>query len=246
MRLQIVPEGIGGAGRNKIEWEFDDAVLRETGGKDFMIDAIDCLKGVLAFEETPSSNRAANAANTYAPETASTVHARSKSQPISSQSTVSAPSRTTQPKRARAPSDPFLDTPALSGSSSHSSGNSPLPVTPTTEDAPSNTAHYADDVQSSLAFDDSDEEFLRIWTSPDPEFINLLKVFPTFITRRALPRFPVTSTPKDLEEGFDVGEEGKVLRFGTGTMRVSSIQRGDGWEGGWWTRFCLWWKQVFC
>jgi hypothetical protein len=31
MRLQIVPEDIGGAGRNKIEWEFDDAVLRETG-----------------------------------------------------------------------------------------------------------------------------------------------------------------------------------------------------------------------
>ncbi|KAJ7091193.1 hypothetical protein C8R44DRAFT_414820 [Mycena epipterygia] len=250
MRLQIVPEGIGGAGRNKIEWEFDDAVLRETGGKDFMTEAIDVLKGVLAFEETPSSKRASNVVNSsYAPDLASTVHSRSKSQPIPSDS---APSKIVQPKRARAPSDPFLDTPALSGSlsSSPSSGTSAL-VTPTTEEAPpsTNAAFYADDPQSSLAFDDSDEEFLRIWTSPDltnPEFIDLLKVFPTFITRRALPRFPVTPAPKDIEEGYDVGGEGKLLRFGTGTMWVSSIQRGDGWEGGWWTRICLWWKQVFC
>ncbi|KAJ6587111.1 hypothetical protein DFH09DRAFT_246142 [Mycena vulgaris] len=251
MRLQIVPEGIGGAGRNKIQWEFDDAVLRETGGKDFMIEAIDCLKGVLAFEERPSSKRASSAVN-YAVDDASLAHARSKSQPILSQATDSAPSRTVQPKRARAPSDPFLDTPALSSSlsSSPSSGTSAL-VTPTEDAPPSNATFYADDPQqqSSLAFDDSDEEFLRIWTSPDlpnPEYIDLLRVFPTFLTRRALPRFPITSAPKDIEEGFDVGDEGKVLRFGTGSMWVSSIPRGDDWEGGWWTRFCLWWKQVFC
>ncbi|KAJ6594106.1 hypothetical protein B0H19DRAFT_1093823 [Mycena capillaripes] len=248
MRLQIVPEGIGGAGRNKIEWEFDDAVLRETGGKDFMTESIDVLKGVLAFEETPSSKRASSVVN-YNVDVVSTVHSRSKSTPIPSQAASATPSKTAQPKRARAPSDPFLDTPAPSSSlSSSPSSGSALLATPTTEEAPppSNAAFYADNPQT---FDDSDEEFLRIWTSPDlpnPEYIDLLKVFPTFITRRTLPRFPVVSAPKDIEEGFDVGGEGKVLRFGTGSMWVSSIPRADGWEGGWWTRFCLWWKQVFC
>jgi len=29
MRLQVVPEHIGGAGGNRIEWEFDDAVFKE-------------------------------------------------------------------------------------------------------------------------------------------------------------------------------------------------------------------------
>ncbi|KAJ7268734.1 hypothetical protein B0H12DRAFT_1009839 [Mycena haematopus] len=255
MRLQIVPEGIGGAGRNKIEWEFDDAVLRETGGKDFMVEAIDVLKGVLAFEETPSNRRASSAMiNNYTP-AASTVHSRSTSSPILSKSPDSSASKTIQPKRARAPSDPFLDTPALSGSlsSSPSSATSALLVTPTTEETPlpnatpspskSTAAFYGDD-----PFDE-DDEFLRIWTAPDlpnPEYMDLLSVFPGFISRRALPRFPVVPAPKDIEEGLDVGGEGRLLRFGTGTMWVGAVPRADGWEGGWWTRFCLWWKQVFC
>jgi len=29
MRLQVIPEELGGAGRNRIEWEFDDAVFKE-------------------------------------------------------------------------------------------------------------------------------------------------------------------------------------------------------------------------
>jgi hypothetical protein len=29
MRLQVIPEQLGGAGGNKIEWEFDDAVFKE-------------------------------------------------------------------------------------------------------------------------------------------------------------------------------------------------------------------------
>ncbi len=30
MRLQTIPENIGGAGCNKIDWEIDDAVFKET------------------------------------------------------------------------------------------------------------------------------------------------------------------------------------------------------------------------
>lgn len=63
MRLQVVPESIGGAGGNRIEWEIDDAVFKESAyvletqnlkpnkltffsGKDFMLEATDVLKGV--------------------------------------------------------------------------------------------------------------------------------------------------------------------------------------------------------
>lgn len=69
MRLQVLPEQLGGAGGNKIQWELDDAVFKEAAyvscplsravslascfslalsrsGKDFMLEAIDVLKGV--------------------------------------------------------------------------------------------------------------------------------------------------------------------------------------------------------
>lgn len=29
MRLQVIPESIGGGGEYRIEWEFDDAVFKE-------------------------------------------------------------------------------------------------------------------------------------------------------------------------------------------------------------------------
>lgn len=106
--------------------------------------------------------------------------------------------------------------------------------------------------RANASFDEADGEYMRTWTSPDlpnPEFISLLKVFPILITRRPLPRFPVTSDsrrPPDIEEGEDDQVEGKEIRFGTGCMWVSSKQRSDGFEGGWWTRFVLWWRRLFC
>lgn len=29
MRLQVIPEDLGGTGRNRLDWEFDDAVFKE-------------------------------------------------------------------------------------------------------------------------------------------------------------------------------------------------------------------------
>jgi hypothetical protein len=46
MRLQVLPVELGGAGSRRIEWEIDDAVFKEAAGKDFMLEAIDILKGV--------------------------------------------------------------------------------------------------------------------------------------------------------------------------------------------------------
>lgn len=93
--------------------------------------------------------------------------------------------------------------------------------------------------------------YLRVWTTPDlpnPEYLSLLTIFPSFITRGSLPRFPVTSHPRaaDIEEGEEDRGEDKEIRFGTGSMWVSVKQRGDGYKGGWWTRFVLWWRRLFC
>jgi hypothetical protein len=91
---------------------------------------------------------------------------------------------------------------------------------------------------------------MRTWTSPDlanPEILELLKLFPAFVSRRTLPRFPTPQPGRaaDIEEGEDDNMEGKQIRFGTGSMWISVRQRSDGWEGNWWVRFVLWWKRVF-
>ncbi|KAG1771743.1 hypothetical protein EDD22DRAFT_768861 [Suillus occidentalis] len=262
LRLQVVPEPLGGAGANRICWEFDDAVFKESAGKDFMLDAIDVLKGVLAFEEVPSSKHDSNCAS-HQPQPA---HLRSRSQPLSAHreaigSYASPIAMTTQVKRARASSDPFLDMPALSHSlpsaSSQSSGAT-IPPSETPEDCPSSLTPHdqlgEDELLPPLRSEfiaEDPEDYLRIWTSPDlpnPELLSLLTVFPSFITRCALPRFPapLNTRAADIEEGEEERAEGKEIHFGTGTMWISSKPRDDGWRGDWWTRFVLWWRRLFC
>lgn len=249
MRLQAVPEDVGGAGKHRIEWEFDDAVLKEAAGKDFMLEAIDILKGVLAFEEITTSRTSSAPSGEDQPET-NIIHARSQSSPF-------LPERksrhTIHSKRARAPSDPFLDTPMLSRSVGSSSSNmTSLLASENSEEPLSPVSAFADEPTTRLEppSDESEEEYMRIWTSPDltnPEFLNLVKVFPSHITRRALPYFSITlpKSPSDLEAGLDDAAESRQVRCGTGTLRVSAMQRSDGWEGRWWTRFVLWWRRLF-
>ncbi|KAF9222744.1 hypothetical protein BS17DRAFT_783321 [Gyrodon lividus] len=262
MRLQVLPEQLGGVGRNKIQWEFDDAVFIEAAGKDFMLEAIDVLKGVLAFEEIPSSGTTRGFASYQPP----SLHSRAKSQPLPSRNEAGSPipspiTMATQGKRTRAPSDPFLDMPALSHSlpsaSSHSSGVTIPPPPSIPENAGDGAPHDQDaeeerlpPLRSEFAIEEADVH-LRIWTTPDlpnPEYLSLLTVFPSSITRRALPRFAISTHPRaaDVEEGEEERGEGKEIRFGTGTMWISSKQRSDGYQGGWWTRFVLWWRRLFC
>ncbi|TFK44372.1 hypothetical protein BDQ12DRAFT_672864 [Crucibulum laeve] len=263
MRLQVIPENLGGAGRNRIEWEFDDAVFKEAAGKDFMLEAIDILKGVLAFEEASSSKTHSPVYDHRKVTRLSTIHSRSQSQPLPSDQKPFTVATTVQPKRARAPSDPFLDTPpplshSVASSSSHSSANTAALLAisvPDGEEPSSPTSAFGDDPPPSgrgeFTYNDDDGEYLRVWTSPDltnPEFVELLQLFPSFVSRRPLPRFPTSTIPRhhDIEEGDDDGMEGKLIRFGTGSMWVSMKERSDGWEGGWWTRFILWWRRIFC
>ncbi|KAI6032850.1 hypothetical protein F5J12DRAFT_796834 [Pisolithus orientalis] len=253
MRLQVLPEDLGGAGPYRIRWEFDDAVFKEAAGKDFMLDAIDVLKGVLAFEDSPSAN-SRSGSGYQSP----TGHAfLSQFLPLGTNTQVTPTTRT------RAPSDPFLDMPALSHSASTQSSSTTAPHLPSGYEERASPVVLNEQVEedgevpiplpplrSELEMGES-EVHMRTWTAPDlsnPEYLSLLTVFPSFITRRPLPRFPVSKNPRatDIEEGEDGRGEGKEIRFGTGTMWISSKRRSEGYRGHWWTRFVLWWRGLFC
>ncbi|KAI0789113.1 hypothetical protein C8Q75DRAFT_718637 [Abortiporus biennis] len=266
-RLQVIPEELGGAGNRRIEWEIDDAVFKEAAGKDFMLDAIDVLKGVLGFEEVPSSRRSPSFCNHLqsAIPTITRVHSRSQSQPLPSD--PSAPTRlhknpgilsTTQTKRPRAPSDPFLDTPTLSASYSSGNTTAQLSASGSTLDDPPSPRTPVGEIQDFISLNVAGlelpdaEQYLRIWTSPDlsdPEYLSLLNIFPAFVMRHPLPRFPVPSATRrlpDEEQGEDLETAKGDIRVGTGNIWLGYKERSPGWQGNWWTRFKLWFRRLFC
>lgn len=207
---------------------------------------------VLGFEEALSS-RIPPSAYEHKADSSLPLHSRAKSQPLSSHPFDGASK--VQPKRVRAPSDPFLDAPqsrSMRSSPSSAKTESLLATTTETEEPPSPSPSYGDNpisiTQDDIVYDDGDVQYLRVWTSPDlanPEILQLVKLFPTFVSRRPFPRFPVHNLRHvDLEEAEEL--EGRQIQFGTGSMWVSSKQRTDSWEGGWWTRFVMWWKRIFC
>ena len=78
--------------------------------------------------------------------------------------------------------------------------------------SPIDRDHSTTPLMGKSAFEDADDEgeYMHIWTSPDlsnPELIQLLKLFPTFILRWPLPHFPTTSgCHPDIEQGDDEGD----------------------------------------
>lgn len=102
---------------------------------------------------------------------------------------------------------------------------------------------------------DGTEPEPRVWMAPDlsnPEITALLRLFPPSITRGEAPRFrgrkgEAADGEVDLETGIGMeGDEREYLRFGTGRMWLSGIERGGGWRGSTWDRFVEWWRRVFC
>jgi len=148
---------------------------------------------------------------------------------------------------------------SLPSASSHSSGATiPPPPSASEGGTPPVSLHDPEaeeelqlaPLRSEVPAGDADDEHLRIWTTPDlpnHEYLLLLTIFPSFITRGSPPRFPVPSHPRvtDIEEAEEE-REGKEIRYGTGSMWVSAKQRSNGYKGGWWTRLVLWWRRVFC
>jgi len=270
LRLQTIPIEAGGAGDKRIEWQFDDAVFREAAGKGFMLEAIDVLKGVLAFEESLQQRPQYDPPLTMS--TGGFVEPR-----LFDPNPVDNPSAT----RPRAPSDPFLDTPRTIQAVSHSAFHSELEQGIPKSASSSSTATQAatptnerDELlsprtiaaESSLVTEgeDEDDQSFRVWVVPDlpnPEISRLLSTFPTFISNRTLPRFTVPTPPKnkrsavkkrhqkaepDLERGEELVDGKETLQCGTGSISVSSKNRAAGWRGNWWHNFVAWLHRFFC
>jgi hypothetical protein len=215
---------------------------------------------VLAFEEAavyPSRSSGLSTSYMLTP-----THARAQSHTMFS-STNSRPSKpptictTTYSKRPRAPSDPFLDVTPLPSSQSPIVTSSMTLSDPASDQVDENTPHADDEVLGAEParqdpFSEHDSQ-MRVWTSPDmpnPEYISLLNVFPSSVTGRSLPRFPLSrlsNRKADIEEGELGSPEGVfTIRYGTGSISLSAQERSDGWQGSWWTRFIMWCRTLFC
>jgi len=113
--------------------------------------------------------------------------------------------------------------------------------------------HHNTQAPSATTRMDGTEPEPRLWMTPDlsnPEITALLRLFPPSITRGAVPRFTGGKPPDgeaDLEAGVGMeGDERECVRFGTGRMWLSGMERGGGWQGSAWDRFVEWWRKVFC
>ena len=115
--------------------------------------------------------------------------------------------------------------------------------------------HHNAQVPSATSRMDGTEPEPRAWMAPDlsnPEITALLRLFPPNVTRGAMPRFTrkkmePPNGEADLEAGIGMeGDEKEYVRFGTGRMCVSGMERSDGWRGTAWDRFVDWWRRVFC
>lgn len=163
--------------------------------------------------------------------------------------------------RPRSPSDPFLDTPTLSRSVATSSSRSPiinkalLHSTPEEQDKFDELTPSTSSTPHRDAFDNVDDQpQIRIWTAADlgnPELQSLIVLFPDFITRQNLPRFPLIQTRSRqrvnaMEEGLDIAGDRKEVSCGTGRMWIGDKLRRSGWRGSWWQRFTQWWSRLFC
>ena len=81
-----------------------------------------------------------------------------------------------------------------------------------------------------MAFTDEDQQYIRVWISPDlanPDILQLVKLFSAFAFRRPFPRFPVpqaNSSGHVNNEGDDDGLEGHI-RFGIHVCQFETAQR---------------------
>ncbi|CEL61043.1 hypothetical protein RSOLAG1IB_04283 [Rhizoctonia solani AG-1 IB] len=245
MKLQTLPPSIGGTGESRIEWEIDDAVFMESGGNQFMLDAIDMMKGVLGFDERPLNYRPLPCRSFHQSSLSSSTNIlpRERSEDPSISETINKPVRAAPPGRSRAPSDPFLD-PTRSSLSMNAALSMPLPTpeesatdldslgpsTPLDERGPeipppaSLSDMYAASTYSMDAETFLNEQQLRIWTFPpyiaNPELHKLIAMFPSSITSQAVPRFrPLAKTKKrkGRRKGADIDLEGDGnLQMGLG------------------------------
>ncbi|KAH7339470.1 hypothetical protein B0J17DRAFT_655282 [Rhizoctonia solani] len=245
MKLQTLPPSIGGTGKSRIEWEIDDAIFTESGGNQFMLDAIDTMKGVLGFDERPLNYRALPCRTFHQPSLFSSTNvsstSRDRGEDPSISEAINKPVRAAPPGRSRAPSDPFLDPTRSSPSMNAALSMLPTPEesatdldslgpsTPLDERGPeipplaSLSDQYAASTYSMDAEIFLNEQQLRIWTFPpyitNPELHKLMGIFPSSITSQTVPRFkPLAKAKKQKgrRKGADIDLEGNPMHTDLG------------------------------
>ncbi|KAL7420567.1 hypothetical protein Q5752_004518 [Cryptotrichosporon argae] len=171
----------GGAGGRRVVWEIDDAVFLESGGPEFMHEAVSMLKGVLGFEDQPLTSPPKMRPLRTSPQRQSASRARRPPPPASRTPTAtideghgmeelltlksrpsgmppaSPPAATAAESRTRATSDPFNDNKRLPGKGAApqartASGRGPAPPPPPSRRKVS-AAQTADPLRSTLSLD---------------------------------------------------------------------------------------------
>lgn len=252
-----------GAGANRVVWEVDDAVFMESGGPEFLQEAVTIIKGVLGFDDqpltTPPKLRRVDVNRDRAPSDPFT----DIKLPATAKKGSRGPAPPPPPSRRR-PSN--LEAAPLLASPSSQGALSPLSLSPS---SPASPASIDSESENDLAADEADlnRPRFRLWTLPDhisnEELSSLLALFPSFV--RCPARLPTPrQSAKDLELGLgeawtslsvdgvevkvpklDREEDAGVTRCGTGRIWAGNEPRAPGWPGGKWYRFKLWWKRLF-
>jgi hypothetical protein len=234
LRVQSRGASHGGAGVRRVVWEIDDAVFQESGGPEFMAEAVAVLKGILGFEDQPLSTPPKLRRVGPGPNSPDDLDSRARagSDPFTDRRTPAPP----QPRKTsgRGPAPPPPPSRRKPSPNPEEALPSPLlPESPNDRDAllggprsPLGLAPMVADDRDSIdsrSFDLGEEEAdlnrprFRLWTFPahiaDDEADALMRLFPRFVGRGVDPRLKA-STPaprdKDLELGLVSGVAGDV------------------------------------
>ncbi|WVF68816.1 hypothetical protein IAT40_003589 [Kwoniella sp. CBS 6097] len=134
----------GGGGSNRVVWEVDDAVFLESGGTEFMHEAVTLLKGVLGFDDQPLTSppklrrirtlprsylesRSRRSTHHQLPQFTNANANANSDATEELLNTNSSPPPSKNDNRSRASSDPFIDRPRPTASSSGRRGPAPPP-----------------------------------------------------------------------------------------------------------------------
>lgn len=102
-------------------------------------------------------------------------------------------------------------------------------------------------------YDRMEEQHLRVWVAPDlsnPEYLSLLSLFPSSISRREVPLFESQGhkgKKRDIESGMDNEGEKSEIQCGSGKMWIGNTERSLlVMKGGVWDRFVSWCRSLLC
>ncbi|CAK9784588.1 hypothetical protein CC85DRAFT_299945 [Cutaneotrichosporon oleaginosum] len=248
LRVQSRGPSCGGAGVRRVVWEIDDAVFLESGGPEFMSEAVAVLKGILGFEDQPLSTPPKLRRVIPGPSTPddNDSRARAGSDPFTDKRTLGAPAPQPRKTSGRGPAPPpppsrrkaspnLDDAPSSPPLSPNSPGDREALLGGASRSPLGLTAMVADDKDSidSRSFDLGEEEAdlnrprFRLWTFPahiaDDEAESLMALFPRFVGRTVDPRIKA-STPAPRDKDLELGLVSGVASDVWSTLSVDGIE----------------------